>query len=176
MSRIAVIALTTLTLMSGGLASAAELKIATIAPDGSFWMTEVRKGADEIATRTSSRVTFRLYPGGTMGNDQAVLRKMRIGQLHGGAILAGSLAAIDPDVQIYSLPLVFRSYDEVDYVRQRMDQQVVGRLAAQGYVSFGMIEGGFAYLMSQNPKGTSSARRSSLRPSSHRFRFPCPTC
>jgi TRAP-type C4-dicarboxylate transport system substrate-binding protein len=141
----------TLSLVSllGALSPAAEavqLKIATIAPDGSYWMTEARKAADEISERTYGRVTFRFYPGGTMGNDGAVLRKMRIGQLHGGVFITGSLAHIVPDLQIYTLPLLFNSYDEVDAVRAKLDSKFIEDLAAGGYHTFGFIEGGFAYL------------------------------
>jgi TRAP-type C4-dicarboxylate transport system substrate-binding protein len=129
----------------------AQLKIATIAPDGSFWMNEVKKGAAEIEEKTEGRVKVRIYPGGTMGNDQAVLRKMRIGQLQGGMIVASSLATVTPGIQVYGLPLVFRSYDEVDHVRAKVDAGLVDALAAKGYVSFGIIEGGFAYIMSNKP-------------------------
>lgn len=127
-------------------ADAVELKIATLAPDGSYWMNEARAAADEVAERTSGRVSFRFYPGGTMGEDSAVLRKMRIGQLHGGVFLAGSLGQVAPDVQVYSLPLLFASYDEVDAVRSRVDADLVAALDAAGYHTFGFIEGGFAYL------------------------------
>ncbi|HSN53916.1 MAG TPA: TRAP transporter substrate-binding protein DctP [Candidatus Sulfomarinibacteraceae bacterium] len=127
-------------------ADAVELKIATLAPDGSYWMNEARAAADEVAERTSGRVSFRFYPGGTMGDDSAVLRKMRIGQLHGGVFLAGSLGQVAPDIQVYSLPLLFASYDEVDAVRSRVDADLVAALDAAGYHTFGFIEGGFAYL------------------------------
>ena len=98
--------------------------------------------------------SFRFYPGGTMGTDSAVLRKIRIGQLHGGVVLAGSLADIDPDMEIYSLPLLFRSNGEVDYVRERMDQILIDGLEAKGFVSFGLTETGFTYLMSAKPTRT----------------------
>ncbi|MEE4270451.1 MAG: TRAP transporter substrate-binding protein DctP [Thermoanaerobaculales bacterium] len=139
--------LTTIALATAAqIAGAAQLKIATIAPDGSFWMNEARKAADEIAERTDGRVTFRFYPGGTMGDDAAVMRKMRIGQLHGGVFVAGSFASLVPDLYLYSLPLLFTSYDEVDAVREVIDPKLVAALEAEGYHSFGFIEGGFAYL------------------------------
>jgi TRAP-type C4-dicarboxylate transport system substrate-binding protein len=75
-----------------------------------------------------------------------VLRKMRIGQLHGGVFLAGSLGQVAPDIQVYSLPLLFASYDEVDAVRSRVDADLIAALDAAGYHTFGFIEGGFAYL------------------------------
>ena len=129
-------------------AEAVQLKIATVAPDGSFWMTEARKAADEVSERTYGRVSFRFYPGGTMGDDGAVQRKMRIGQLHGGVFIAGSFAHAVPDLQIYTLPLLFSTYEEVDAVRAKMDAPLIEALAEQGFHSFGFIEGGFAYIYS----------------------------
>jgi len=130
------------------------LKIATMAPDGSFWMEEMQVAADAVEERTEGRVSFRFYPGGTMGSDSAVLRKIRIGQLHGGVLLAGGLALIDQSFDIYSLPLLFRSFDEVDFVRQRMDSKLLSRLSANGLTAFGLTETGFTYLMSAKPTRT----------------------
>ena len=127
------------------------LKIATIAPDGTSWMLEMRNGAETIAKRTDERVKFRFYPGGVMGNDKSVLRKVRIGQLHGGAIAGGGLALIDPSTMIYSLPFTFRSEGEIDYARARIDPVLIDNLESAGFVTLGIVEGGFAYLMSSVP-------------------------
>jgi len=132
-------------------ARALDFKIATLVPDGTLWMQEMRAGAEEIAKRTGGRVNFRFYPGGSMGNDRAVLRKIRAGQLQGGALTGGSLADIEPSMQLYSLPFLFRSSDEVDYVRARMDKQLIQALEKKGFVTFGLGDGGVAYLMSSSP-------------------------
>ncbi len=128
--------------------SAKTFKIATIAPDGTTWMEELKKGAKEIKERTDGRVKFRFYPGGIMGNDKSVLRKIRVGQLHGGAITGGGLSEIYSDAQIYSLPLAFRSYDEVDYLRKHMDDELIAGMKEKGFICLGIGEGGFAYVMS----------------------------
>lgn len=127
---------------------ALNLKIATFAPDGTKWMQELRSGSEEIEKRTGGRVTIKLYPGGTMGSDRVVLRKIRAGQLQGGALTSGALAEIFPDGQIYSLPMIFHSYDELDYVRTRMDKKIAQGIEDRGFVTFGFTDGGFAYLMS----------------------------
>ena len=127
---------------------AATLKIATIAPDGTQWMEEMRAGAKEIEQRTEGRVKLKFYPGGVMGNDQAVYRKMRAGQLHGGAVTSTSLAEIYPDAGILSLPMLFDNYAEVDYVRARFDKEFAKGLEAAGLIPIGFSEGGFAYMMS----------------------------
>lgn len=135
----------------GETSGAVVLKIATLSPDGSSWMVKMREGAAKVAEGTRGRVQFKFYPGGVMGNDQAVLRKIRIGQLQGGAFPGGALAGYYPDVQIYGLPLKFRSLDEVYYVRRHMDTLIMGGLEKNGFVAFGLADGGFSYIMSNAP-------------------------
>lgn len=134
-----------------GPAVAMELKIATLAPEGSPWMQKMRQGAETIAAETAERVRFKFFPGGIMGNDKAVLRKIRIGQLHGGVLTGGSLSKAFSDAQVYSLPLKFRSLEEIDYVRKQMDEMLLDGYEKGGFVTFGLAEGGFAYLMSKTP-------------------------
>lgn len=131
--------------------AATTFKIATMAPDGTSWMKAMRKGAKEVKKKTAGRVKFRFYPGGIMGNDKSVLRKIRVGQLHGGALTGGGLNDIYPDSQVYSLPFEFKTLQEVDYVRAKMDRQILDGLYQKGYISFGISEGGFAYMMSKKP-------------------------
>ena len=132
-------------------ANAAEIKIATVAPDGSHWLTQMRAGADAIREQTDGRVTIKFYPGGVQGNDAQVLRKVRIGQLQGGAFAAGGLGERYSPLNLYGIPLLFRSLDEVDYVRSRMDARLQAGLERAGFVSFGFTEGGFANLLSNQP-------------------------
>ncbi len=138
---------------------AIRFKIATLSPDGSVWMQKMRKGAKEIAQKTDNRVKVKYYPGGVMGDDKAVLRKIRIGQLQGGAVVSGSLSKFYPDNQIYSLPLKFKSFQEVDYVRKHLDQRIIDGLEKGGFVTFGIAEGGFAYVMSNFPIRTVNEMR-----------------
>src|SRR5262249_46901236 len=132
-------------------ASATDLKIASVAPDGSHWMQQMRGGAEEIKTRTAGRVLLKFYPGGVMGNDWQVLRKVRANQLQGGAFAAGGLAERYPGLNIYGVPLLFRSLAEVDAVRAKLDPKLAAGLDQAGFVSFGFVEGGFANLFSNEP-------------------------
>lgn len=114
-------------------------------------MTEMRRAAAELRERTDGRVALKFYPGGVMGDGQTVLRKMRIGQLHGSAFSSGALNTLYPDIDLYSLPLLFRDYDEVDYVRTRIDPVLREGLAEKGLVALSISDAGFAYLLSQQP-------------------------
>jgi len=139
-------AFTTTTAQSAG---AVVFKVATLSPDGSMWMKMLRQGGKEISTKTDGRVQFKFYPGGVMGDDKAVLRKIRSGQLHGAVLTAGGLNQIYPDIELYTLPMVFNDLDEVDHVRASMDTELMTGLRTKGFVGFGIAEVGFAYAMSK---------------------------
>ena len=136
------------------LAEAVTFKIATFAPNGSTWMKEIQAAAENVKKQTNGRVKFKFYTGGVMGSSNSVLKKIRINQLQGGAFTAGDLAEIYTDIQIYNLPFLFRSYDEVDYVRGKMDEVIRKGIEKQGMILLGMSEGGFAYFMSNTPINT----------------------
>ncbi len=135
-------------------AQATTFKVATVSPDGSMWMTELRSGAKQIAERTDGRVAFKFYPGGVMGDDKAVLRKIRSGQLHGAVLTAGGLNQVYPDLQLYTMPMVFNDLAEVDHIRTVMDGTLMSGLQENGYVGFGIAEVGFAYAMTKTPVQT----------------------
>jgi len=132
-------------------AQAVTIKIATISPEGSMWMEKMRQGANQVAKATDNRVKFKFYPGGVMGNDKAVLRKIRINQLQGGALMAGSLSSFFQGNQIYAQPMKFKSLEEMDYVRRHMDDYIINGLGDGGVVCFTLMGGGFAYIMSKSP-------------------------
>ena len=127
------------------------IKIATLSPEGTFWMKHMRVGAKEIKEKTQGRVKFKFYPGGVMGNDDNVLRKIRIGQLQGGAITIGSLSQSVPDTTVYGLPYLFSSLDDAAEIRKTTDPMLSKVIEENGFVNFGFAQGGFTYLMSKKP-------------------------
>ena len=130
---------------------AATLKIATVTPEGSQWMKDMRAGAKEIKERTEGRVQIKYYGGGVMGNDQKVLSRIRIGSLQGGAFTPTALAAQYSGLNLYGLPMVFDSEEEAAFVRSKLDSKLSAGLEEAGFVNFGFAAGGFAVLMSNTP-------------------------
>lgn len=148
----AVALLATLVLaMPGRTAPSFVLKVATISPDNSALTNAMNAAAKEIEQRTAGRVGLRVYPGGVMGNDSVVLRKMRTGQIHGSTFTAGGVSTVYRDYQVLSLPLLFQDYREVDAVRAKIEPRLNQGLEAAGYVSTGIMEAGFVYMMSNSP-------------------------
>jgi TRAP-type C4-dicarboxylate transport system substrate-binding protein len=114
-------------------------------------MQDMLEGARRISEQTDGRVIFKFRAGGIAGADADVLRKIRIRNLHGGAFSAGGLGDVYPGMNLYGIPLIFRSLDEVDFVRSRLDARLAERLESAGFISFGFSEGGFSNLMSNVP-------------------------
>lgn len=141
-----------LALFATGIASAqTTLKIATVTPEGSQWMTDMRASAAQIKARTDGRVVIKYYGGGSMGTDAQVLKRISIGALQGGVFTPSALMETYRDLGLYGLPMTFRSEDEAEFVRSRIDSKVAAGLEAAGFVSFGFTATGFALIMSNEP-------------------------
>jgi len=145
------IALSFIILMLGTPAMAVTLKIATVTPNGSQWMKDMRADSEEIRQRTEGRVVIKYYGGGVKGNDAKVLGQIRIGQLQGGAFPPSALSALYSDLNLYGMPLIFDSEEEAAFVRSRMDAGLQKGLEEAGFVNFGFATSGFADILSGTP-------------------------
>jgi len=126
-------------------------KMATIAPRGSFMMRQINAMDADIRAQTKNEVGVKLYYGGVQGDEEDVLRKIRLGQLHGGTFTGHGLGLIVPEVRVTELPFVFRNYDEVDYVRRNLREYMSRRFEENGYIVLGWNEIGFVYNFSKVP-------------------------
>jgi TRAP-type C4-dicarboxylate transport system substrate-binding protein len=128
-----------------------QIKFATLAPEGSTWMKTMHALDDEVRRRTDNRLGFKFYPGGVQGDEKDVLRKIRIGQLHGGGFTGFGLGSLVPDVRIQELPFLFETLAELDYLRERTDEYFFNEFAEQGYMHMGWADVGFVYVFSKHP-------------------------
>ncbi len=127
------------------------IKLATLAPEGSPWMNTFHKVNDTIEKKTDGKVKLKAYPGGVLGGDRDMLRKMRIGQIHAGGFTGMGLGSINRDIFVMEIPFLFQDYGEVDYVFGKMDDQFRKGFEKEGYVLLGWSEIGFVYLLSNVP-------------------------
>ena len=128
-----------------------QIKIATLAPQNSEWAEKFQKGSIEIQERTENRVKLKFYWGGAQGNAKKILQKIKIRQLHGGTFSPTDFQELYPDLNIYGLPFLFKDFDEVDYVRDRVDNQLEQGFKKLGFNTYGFAGGGFAYILSNEP-------------------------
>lgn len=137
------------------------LKFASLAPEGSTWQNGLQAAADEVRERSHGRLVLRMYAGGVAGDEKDVLRKIKIGQLHGGAFTGVGLGEVNPEVRVMELPFYFTNYAEVDYVTQRMLPRFRAGFDERGFKLLGWMEVGFIQFFSNHPIRSLEEMRSS---------------
>lgn len=153
--RTAMLLFTCLCAMPHGPAAAATqkyvLKFATLAPAGSAWMQLMDAWAEEVREKSDGRLTFKIYPGGIQGDEPDVLKKIRFGQLQGGAFTGYGIGHIYSPARALELPFLFNNIDEIDYVRKRFMPTIEQGFRDNGYELLGWMEVGFVHMFSTKP-------------------------
>lgn len=140
-------------LLVGSLSTEAKttFKIGSLAPEGSIWITHFRQFLQDVEQQTGGEITFKLYPGGVMGDDMAMFRKIRAGQLHGGGFTMAGISKIVPDFQILAIPFLFQDYAEIDESIKRLTPFFREKYSEKGLELIGFTEVGLIYPMSSFP-------------------------
>jgi TRAP-type C4-dicarboxylate transport system substrate-binding protein len=77
---------------------------------------------------------------------------MRVGQLQASMLSIVGLSEIDNSVSaLQKIPMMFRSWDEVDHVREKLRPELEQRLRAKGFVVLFWGEGGFVQFFTKSP-------------------------
>jgi TRAP-type C4-dicarboxylate transport system substrate-binding protein len=124
------------------------LKLGTLAPEGSVWDTIMRDMGEQWK---ASGVKLQIYPGGVLGDEPDMVSKMRIGQIQLGVLTVVGLAQIDKGVQALSIPMLYKSYAESDYVRAKMQPILEERLLKKGFKVLNWGEAGWVMFFGKEP-------------------------
>jgi len=127
------------------------LKFATLIPPDTAWVNSIQKWSDELKTKSNNRLQLKIYPGGVMGDEPDVLRKIRSRQLHGAFFTGYGIGRIYPPARVLEMPFLFENTDESDYVRQKIMPSIEDGFKEKGYELVGWPEVGFLHFFSKNP-------------------------
>lgn len=153
---IGLIFLTALLLLSArsGEAKTTTIKIATLAPEGSSYIQILNDLNAELKEKTNNEVRLRIYPGGVLGDEKDMRRKMHVGQIQGAVLTSAGLSGIFEEMDVFQIPFLFDNFDEVDYTLGKMDAFFKDGFADKGYILLGWSEAGFIRLLSTKPIAT----------------------
>ena len=138
-------------LLGASPASALTIKLGTLAPEGSPWYNIIRDMAQAWKEGTNGKIKVRIYPGGVAGDDPDMVRKMRIGQLHAAVLSAAGLYDIAPETQALQMPMMLASYEELDYVMDRLAPKFEAMLEAKGFKVLSWGDAGWVHFFAQKP-------------------------
>lgn len=152
MLRIKTIAAALLVLLSTHVFGAAPtVKLATLAPEGSSWDLILRDMAQEWKTAPAGGVVLRIYPGGVMGDEPDMIRKLRIGQIDAAMLTIAGLSKIDPWVMALGIPMFYESEEELDFVLGKLKPELENRFEAKGYKILNWGEAGWITFFGKEP-------------------------
>ena len=143
-----------LLLCAAGHAQNAHVKMATIAPKGSSWHLILQEMGEQWKTTSGGRVRLTLYPGGVAGDDGDVVRKMRLGTLGAGLLASAGLSDIDRSVLALQVPMMYSSYEEIDYVLSKMSPQFEKAFEDKGFVVLNWVNAGWVHFFTKTPVRT----------------------
>jgi TRAP-type transport system periplasmic protein len=132
-------------------AGAITLKIASQAPKNSDWDFALKEVASEWSKISNGRVKLRIYSGGIAGDEDDMIRKMRLGQLDGAIISGVGLNKINPQLILLSLPMFVRNSDELDFLLGEMGNDFESLLTDKNYALIGWQFLGWIHFFSKEP-------------------------
>ncbi len=139
---------------AGGAEARVVVKLGTLAPEGSVWHDALLEVRQEWLTLTDSEIELRIYAGGVLGGEDEMVRKLQRRSLDAVAISGGGLPHLDDSVDVLNIPLLFESYDELDYVRSQIAPDLEHRLEQRGYKVLNWSDAGWVYFFTKTPVRT----------------------
>lgn len=137
--------------LAGGATTAQTIKLGSLAPAGSPWDQALRRLGSEWSRITSGQVNLRIYPGGVVGDEDDMLRKVRIGQLNAVALSGPGLATIVPGVLALQVPQMVSGDDELGSLMEKMTPHFARRFEEKGFRLLAWTRAGWAYIFARDP-------------------------
>ena len=139
------------TVPSLGWAQTVQLRLGTVVPKNSLYHQQLLElGEAWRAAQPGGR--FAVFTDGSQGGEAEIARRMRIGQLQGALMSVVGLREIEPSIAaLQNLPLLFKSWEEVDYVREKMRPAMEKRFLERGFVVIGWGDAGWVRFFSKDP-------------------------
>ena len=140
--------------LAAALHAQSAIKLATVVPQGSVWDKNLKQMGEEWKDATGGRVSVTVYGGGSQGDEQTVLRKMRLDALQAAAFTAVGLGSIDSAFNVFDVPFFFDSYDELNYVTDALTPVLRKRIEPKGFMLLNWGHGGWTQVFTKKPVQT----------------------
>ena len=127
------------------------IKMATLAPEGTKWHGMLVEMGQKWKEATNGEVELRIYPSGVVGDEQDMIRKIRIGQIHAAAVTTTGLYELNKDIYALIIPLLFDDWDDVDWVRERLEDDLIAGIEKNGFKLLAWTDVGWVKWFTKDP-------------------------
>ena len=139
---------------------AVKIRLGALAPRGTTWHRSLLEMGEKWRTVQGAGAEFIVYAGGSQGGEADMVRRMRVGQLNAAMLSVIGLTEIDDSVAaLQKMPMMFRSWDELDHVREKLRAPLEKRFLDKGFVVLCWGDAGWVRFFS---------KEAALRPADYR--------
>jgi TRAP-type C4-dicarboxylate transport system substrate-binding protein len=135
------------------------VKLATLAPDGSSWHELLQDLAAEWDDISDGQVRLRIFAGGVAGDEPAVMKKLGINNYHAALITSHGLSSISRSTRVFSIPFMLRDDNEVELAMEALSEDLEAKLADRGYIVLTWAFAGWVNFFVPNPDASVEAVR-----------------
>ena len=127
------------------------IKMATLAPEGTKWHGMLVEMGQKWSEATDGTVELRIYPGGVVGDERDMIRKIRIGQIHAAAVTTEGLSELNQDIYALIIPLLFDDWEDVDWIRERLEDDLISGIEKNGFKLLTWTDVGWVKWFTKSP-------------------------
>ena len=127
------------------------IRLGTLVPKGSRWHEILLNMGEEWKKASGGKVELKIYPGGEQGDEPEMVQKVRIKKLQAVALSGAGLSGIDAAVSALQVPMMLSSYEELDYVRDKISPRLEKGLAQRGFIVLNWGDAGWVHFFTKQP-------------------------
>ena len=132
-----------------GAAAPVRIRLGTLVPQGTSYHRILQTMGEAWRTATNGRVQTTVYAG-TMGSEGELVRRLRLGQLQAATLSGVGMKELEPGIgAVQSVPMLFRSIAELEFVMSRIEADLNRRLYERGFVVLFWADAGWVRFFSR---------------------------
>ena len=126
------------------------IKLAMVAPAGSTWHEYLQRLDAGWRQASGGKIRLKIYAG-TLGDEEEIMRRVRIGQIDAATVTTAGLSTIDNAAKALYIPMAFASYKELDYVQAGIAASLEQALLKKGIVVLNWGDAGWVRFFTDSP-------------------------
>ena len=127
------------------------LKMASPVPENTAWGEGLNKLASEWSRITNGEVEVKIYHNGVAGNENEVLRNLKLNQIQMAALSTFGIYDITPEIMTLSFPFLIRTNAELDIVLEELKPELERKINAKGFYPIAWCRVGWVKIFSKAP-------------------------
>ena len=126
------------------------IKLASLVPENTPWGAAINRMATDWAAVTNGEVELVVYHNGVAGDEDEVLRKLRMNQIQAAVFTSSGLSSVTPDVMTLSYPLLIHNDDELETVLVKIKPELDAKMAQNGFITLAWARAGWVKFFSRS--------------------------